>query len=114
MGGNPHSDFTTHSAPCQPSATCQFSPQTAPLSGSDVLSRALPWTTGWKDFKSTSGVAPLQDFLAGWPWHCCLAMCGVATNDCKGTAAEATHLPGIQALVVWDLGAYLLFGVHTH
>ena len=27
MVSNPHSDFTTHSAPCQPSATCQFSPQ---------------------------------------------------------------------------------------
>jgi len=26
MASNPHSDFTTHNAPCQPSATCQFSP----------------------------------------------------------------------------------------
>jgi len=26
MVSNPHSDFTTHNAPCQPSATCQFSP----------------------------------------------------------------------------------------
>ena len=25
MASNPHSDFTTHNAPCQPSATCQFS-----------------------------------------------------------------------------------------
>jgi len=27
-----------------------------------MLSRALPQTTGRKDFKSTSGVGPLQDF----------------------------------------------------
>jgi len=26
MASNPHSDFTTQSTPCQPSATCQFSP----------------------------------------------------------------------------------------
>ena len=81
----------------------------APLPGSDVLSRALPWTSGWKDFISTSGVVPLQDFLAGWPWHCCLAMYGVATENYEGTAAKATHLPlGTSAGSV-RLGGVLTF-----
>jgi len=58
-----------------------------------VFSRTLMQTTGWKDFKSTSGVAPLQDFPAGQPWCCCLAVYSVATNDYKGTATKVSHLP---------------------
>jgi len=53
-----------------------------PLWAASVLSRALPWTTGRKDFKSTSGVAPLQDFLPVLPGRVqCPAMCSVSTNN---------------------------------